>query len=849
MAMEENKNLPPNALEVLPDNIPPEMKARPYWVVWKYGDWDGKKYPKNLYNPNAPCKMASSTDPRTCGPFSKVWGLYQDGKFDGIGFVFYGDFSGVDIDHVINKETGAIDEGAAGTIARLNTYTEYSPSGTGTHSYFLGGFDGPACGHVGYSPYEIYQKGRFFTVTGHVYGNPLPIRKGGEDLQTFVNEERERRTTWKKGRNDTHIKENGLFPAGNPAASSPDPLPAAVPSSPVGMEGKPLDDETGNSYNPTTPGEVIAAIRKHAPAKQQLLFTALFDDGDISAYGDNRNAADMALVNLLPFWCKGNTALMHDVFMESALAKRRAVEDPKKYARLNGDYWERTARAALATWNGVSYNPDAWKKAKQAETGADRWTLDTIPPDAAARMSWPDTVKKKIGKEEKAFPRIISPQNMAYMLDKLQIKARFNLLSWTAEYSGPGATYHNAAGKVTTLGRETDENAAVLLLKSAAVRMGWNVETKDKDFREVLSNVIMSDSYNPACEYLEGAGAWYEKEGKDRDYIGELFDKIDIVDEYAGYKDFYKSVLFRKWVVSAVVAAYNTMERHIPLQGVLIFTSPIQGIGKSSFLPLIVPYAARRGLWVKSEGDLDPADKDSVISSTSYWLYEISEIDDLLQDKRNRNPVKRFFTRDTDDYRRPYGKKYMKRPRMTAFFGTANVSEMIADPTGGRRFWPVPIKSLSRLPRLDFTRANEEWEMFLKGVWGQAVTLMKSGYSISLSKEESQKLAAINSNFEYVSSLEQLFRDKLATSTSTEKYDLTATQVCKALEVRNPESSAGHMGRILNKYADRGIIERIRSHKAGKLYRVPFLPYPFNNDDTPEPVPEKPNQEGARPPP
>ena len=58
----------------------------------------------------------------------------------GLGFVFTADgsFVGVDLDDCRDPATGTLDEAATNIIARLDSYTEVSPSGTGVHVLLKG---------------------------------------------------------------------------------------------------------------------------------------------------------------------------------------------------------------------------------------------------------------------------------------------------------------------------------------------------------------------------------------------------------------------------------------------------------------------------------------------------------------------------------------------------------------------------------------------------------------------------------------------------------------------------------------------------------------------------------------
>lgn len=157
------------ALPVNVDSIPEEMKALENWLLWKYEDRkDSKgniKKTKIPYQVNG--KKAESTNPETWGSFEnviKTLDRFPD-KFDGVGFAFSEDsgIMGLDFDHVKNPETGEWDPEAIKEIKSINSYTEMSPSGTGAHVICIAKIPGP---HRREGPREMYESGRYFTVTG-----------------------------------------------------------------------------------------------------------------------------------------------------------------------------------------------------------------------------------------------------------------------------------------------------------------------------------------------------------------------------------------------------------------------------------------------------------------------------------------------------------------------------------------------------------------------------------------------------------------------------------------------------------------------------------------------------------
>lgn len=154
-------------LSVQPECIPEEIKTYCAWVLWKrarIGD-RGTKHPYSVHTR----RKASSTDSRTWGSFEKVLEAYEAGGYDGIGFVLSsGDpYCGVDLDDAVDPETGKIAVWAEEILEGLDGYTERSPSGAGIHIIVRGNLPG---GGNRKGPLEMYDKRRFFTITGHVLG-------------------------------------------------------------------------------------------------------------------------------------------------------------------------------------------------------------------------------------------------------------------------------------------------------------------------------------------------------------------------------------------------------------------------------------------------------------------------------------------------------------------------------------------------------------------------------------------------------------------------------------------------------------------------------------------------------
>lgn len=295
------------------NNVPETLKARDQWVVWRLEHREGKQT-KVPYNPLTN-QRASSTDPFSWGSFSDAVKAWESGQYSGIGFVFASDRSitGIDLDHVL--EGGVLDPQFQELVGSANTYCEVSPSGTGLHIYVLGGkpegfagskktlqshaSDGSA--HV----IEVYDQGRYFTITGAVFGEPRDVCVNNVLLHD--------------------IKQTYFTSEPQEALSRPRQI------IPLELTDNELIQKMFHSKN----GNQIRALM----------------EGDTSAHSDDDSSADMALCNHLAFWTGCNKELMDRIFRGSGL-----VRDKWDEPRGKETYGQMTIRKAIESCDEV-YTP------------------------------------------------------------------------------------------------------------------------------------------------------------------------------------------------------------------------------------------------------------------------------------------------------------------------------------------------------------------------------------------------------------------------------------------------------------------------------------------------------------
>lgn len=151
----------PNLSEL--ENVPEELRARRQWVPWKLKKrkegWD-----KQPFTPSG--RPASHSDLMTWSSFEEATeALHAEGSgFRGVGFVFSSadPYSGIDLDHCRDPQSGELEEWAARILAKLSGYAEASPSGHGVHVIVRAEIPRS----VKKSWIEVYFERRFFTMTG-----------------------------------------------------------------------------------------------------------------------------------------------------------------------------------------------------------------------------------------------------------------------------------------------------------------------------------------------------------------------------------------------------------------------------------------------------------------------------------------------------------------------------------------------------------------------------------------------------------------------------------------------------------------------------------------------------------
>ena len=305
------------SLPICQDGIPPELLKLPQWVLWRAEPKENGKITKVPYSITG--KEAKSNDPSTWDTFENVLKKYKAGGYDGIGYVFSKDdpYCGVDLDSKPEKNikcrdasSGKIEPWAEKITKDFQSYTEISPSGTGVHIIVKGKL--PAGGRKR-PDIEIYDKGRYFTISGnHLDGTSQDIRPAQDAIDALL---------------ASHFKKEKVVQAPRPSSSLP----------PCGSDTeliqKAIESANGNKFN--------------------LLYQGQWQEAGYPSQSE----ADQAFCNLLAFWTGADAGKMDAIFRQSGLMR------PKwnKRHHSNGDtYGQGTINNAISncgeTYTQGGYN-------------------------------------------------------------------------------------------------------------------------------------------------------------------------------------------------------------------------------------------------------------------------------------------------------------------------------------------------------------------------------------------------------------------------------------------------------------------------------------------------------------
>jgi len=298
-------------------HIPLDLQQFPHWVGWNYEEQSGK--PAKVLLNALTGKYAKVNDSTTWQTFDQAINFFTQRapKFaSGIGFVLNGEgYCCIDLDHCFQK--GVLSPVARDILKLMNSYTEVSPSGQGLHIWIKGKkpVNSPCKAALGNMHIEVYDTGRYLTMTGEVFEGFKEIAE--RDLKPLFDR---------------------FFPAPSPAPKV-EPKKAA---SPLGDTDDQILERMFNSQDGATARRLW--------------------QGNIEGY-ESASQADWALLRQIAFYAGNNPEQMERIFCQSGLYRQKT--DTK---RGNTTYLKRTIQKVIEH-TAKTYDPNYRSKTPPPHPG------------------------------------------------------------------------------------------------------------------------------------------------------------------------------------------------------------------------------------------------------------------------------------------------------------------------------------------------------------------------------------------------------------------------------------------------------------------------------------------------
>lgn len=247
----------------------------------------------------------------------------------------------------------------------------------------------------------------------------------------------------------------------------------------------------------------------------------------------------------------------------------------------------------------------------------------------------------------------------------------------------------------------------------------FNLHISRANALDIVTELAEQNSYSPVVEYLNSVS---EKYGNSSSILE------DLASRYFGTDNAIYDTYLRNTLIAAVARA---MKPGCKVDTALILQGK-QGVNKSTFFKIL----ASEDWFDDSLGQI--SDKDERLKLHVTWFIEWAELESVFK-RRDQASVKAFLTCSRDYIRLPYGRSVQAFDRPSIIVGTTNQDEFLADPTGNRRFWIVPVQKT-----IDLVQLHQERDR----IWAAAVALYKAGEQWWLSQSDEQLSSALIAEYQ-----------------------------------------------------------------------------------------------------
>lgn len=345
----------------------------------------------------------------------------------------------------------------------------------------------------------------------------------------------------------------------------------------------------------------------------------------------------------------------------------------------------------------------------QLSTGKSTWL--TVVTTRDFQVTFPDEIfKHKLPHQTWDKNPIGTILNLDAILGRIGATVRYNVIAKKQEILIAGRAYS----------LDNYDNATHADIIDACVRFAMPTG----NLVSYLIKLADLNQFNPVKQWIES------KPWDKRSRLAELYSTITAINEELDPTiRILKEILIRRWMLSAIAAAYRS--DGVSARGVLVFQGD-QYLGKTKWFMSLVPPElglAAEGLTLKTD------DKDSVYQLLQYWIVELGELDSTFR-KSDIAQLKSFIPKTRDTIRLPFMPKSSTFPRRTVMFGSVNPKHYLNDPTGNTRFWTIACEAI-----------NHDHGLDMQQIWAELAVQYTAGERWHLTPDEMAELNSHNDEF------------------------------------------------------------------------------------------------------
>lgn len=358
-------------------------------------------------------------------------------------------------------------------------------------------------------------------------------------------------------------------------------------------------------------------------------------------------------------------------------------------------------------WDGV-IGEEETQQSEEQQNAATQQAADTaqVKPPETEQQKQADNWGKYIAWGSDGMPKSIRRNVVVILEHDSRFKGKLAADDFAHRWLIKGALPWGKGKPIPRVWADDDDKSLRVFMESAYNIK--NVTTID----DALTFVFNENSYHAVRDYLNKLPPW---DGKPR--VSNLF--ID----YLGAEDTpYNRAVARKFLTGAVGRVIDP-GYEFPHMPILIGG---QKLGKSALL---------KGLASKPwylPGIPAFKGKEAMENIQGYWIVEIEELSAFT--KADVEDIKAFVSRQKDSFRLAYGHRTKDFDRQCVLCGTTNKHNVLVDPTGNRRFWPVLCGKQPRTKDVvkDLIYSPNDRNQ----IWAEALALYKDGEPIDMVTDE-----------------------------------------------------------------------------------------------------------------